>query len=83
MDKQLGIIKEIFIPEGTGKDFYIDVMDSNKIGFIVSTDDKEIRVIGKQDDFNSQLFKGDKVYVKKYVDGSNNFYTIEPAKGDF
>jgi len=83
MNKELGIIKRIFIPEGTGKDFYIDAMDSDKIGFIVSINDKEITVIEKQGDFNTQLFKGDKVYVKKYVDGSNSSYTIEPITGDF
>lgn len=64
----VGVVKEVFIPQEYNNGILIDIMDSNKIGFIVQIENQEIKIIQKQSKENSNIFKKDKVIITKNVE---------------
>ena len=59
----IGIVKEVFIPEEYNGNTLLDTMNSDKIGFKVEVYDKEITIIEKQNNYNANIHKNDKVRI--------------------
>lgn len=60
--KFIGEVLEVFIPtEENG--IIVDTMYSDKIGFKVKIDDREVTIIAKQNDLNADILRNDKVLV--------------------
>lgn len=70
----IGIVKEVFIPKEYKYGIELDVMYSNKIGFIVLVDNIEIEIIQEQNLDNCKIHREDKVIINKI---GNNNYDIE------
>lgn len=78
----IGRVTEVFIPKEYKNGELLDVMDSDKIGFRVMLDDKEVTVVLKQDEFNAKIFRDDIVMV--IIDkNTNEFVDIELYDGEY
>ena len=82
MDKKIGKVIEVFIPEEYKGDRLIDVMDSNKIGFKVMLEDEVIEVIEEQNEDNVKIMKNDLVVITKQNISNTDFIDIELYDGD-
>jgi hypothetical protein len=82
MDKKIGKVIEVFIPEEYKGDRLIDVMDSNKIGFKVMLEDEVIEVIEEQNEYNVKIMKNDLVVITKQNISNTDFIDIELYDGD-
>lgn len=82
MEKKIGKVIEVFIPEEYIGDRLIDVMDSNKIGFRVMLEDEVIEVIEEQNEYNVKIMKNDLVVITKQNISNTYFIDIELYDGD-
>ena len=82
MEKKIGKVIEVFIPEEYIGDRLIDVMDSNKIGFKVMLEDEIIEVIEEQNEDNVKIMKNDLVVITKQNISNTDFIHIELYDGD-
>lgn len=82
MEKKIGKVIEVFIPEEYIGDRLIDVMDSNKIGFKVMLEDEVIEVIEEQNEDNVKIMKNDLVVITKQNISNTDFIDIELYDGD-
>ena len=82
MDKKIGKVIEVFIPEEYKGDRLIDVMDSNKIGFKVMLEDEILEVIEEQNEYNVKIMKNDLVVITKQNISNTDFIDIELYDGD-
>jgi len=72
MKEQIGIVKKVFIPVENEE----EIMDSDKIAFVIQLEDQEITVIEKQNERNANILREDKVIIKK----NSEKYEIERVK---
>ena len=82
MEKKIGKVFEVFIPQEYKGDRLIDVMDSNKIGFKVMLEDEVIEVIEEQNEYNVKIMKNDLVVITKQNISNTDFIDIELYDGD-
>ena len=82
MDKKIGKVIEVFIPEEYKGDRLIDVMDSNKIGFKVVLEDEILEIIEEQNEYNVKIMKNDLVVITKQNISNTDFIDIELYDGD-
>jgi len=83
MDKLLGRIVEVYIPEEYKNNELIDVMTSVNIGFkVILEETKEIiDIVVEQNEYNCDIYREDMVVVIKDKD-TNKFTSIEIYNGD-
>lgn len=83
MDKLLGRIVEVYIPEEYKNNELIDVMASVNIGFkVILEETKEIiDIVVEQNEYNCDIYREDMVVVIKDKD-TNKFTSIEIYNGD-
>lgn len=77
MDKAIGKVLEVFIPEEYVNNQKIDVMDSSKIGFRILLHDREIRVVCDMDEDTGSILKNDQVMVTYQVVDNLEFVSVE------
>ncbi|MBQ7141018.1 MAG: hypothetical protein IJO32_05895 [Bacilli bacterium] len=82
MEKLIGKVTNVFIPNEYKNNELIDVMNSNKIGFIVVTENGVIEIIQEQDEFNSKILRDDLVIITKQNISEKEFTDIELYDGD-
>lgn len=82
MEKKIGKVIEVFIPEEYKGDRLIDVMDSNKIGFKVMLEDEVVEVIEEQNEYNVKIMKNDLVVITEQNISNTDFIDIELYDGD-
>ena len=82
MNKQIGKVIEVFIPEEYKLGRVIDIMDSNKIGFKVMIENEIIEVIEEQDEYNANIMKNDLVVITKQTISGHEFIDIELYDGE-
>ena len=82
MERKIGKVIEIFIPEEYKNGRLIDIMDSNKIGFKVQLEDELIEIVEEQDEFNANIMKNDLVMITKQNISGTDFVDIELYDGD-
>ena len=82
MDKKIGKVFEVFIPEEYIGDRLMDVMDSNKIGFKVMLEDETLEIIEEQNEYNVKIMKNDLVVITKQNISNTDFIDIELYDGD-
>ena len=75
MKKNIGIVKEVFIPANTNE----NVMTSTKIGFKIELNGKIIEVIEEQNIINAMIHKDDKVIVED----NNSIITIKKVGSNY
>lgn len=75
MKKNIGIVKEVFIPVNTNE----NVMTSTKIGFKIELNGKVIEVIEEQNIINAMIHKDDKVIVED----NNSIITIKKVGSSY
>ncbi|MBD9105635.1 hypothetical protein EGW03_04075 [bacterium] len=75
MKKNIGIVKEVFIPVNTNE----NVMTSTKIGFKIELNGKIIEVIEEQNIINAMIHKDDKVIVED----NNSIITIKKVGSNY
>ncbi len=75
MKKNIGIVKEVFIPVNTNE----NVMTSTKIGFKIELNGKIIEVIEEQNIINAMIHKDDKVIVED----NNSIITIKKVGSSY
>lgn len=81
MEKSVGKVVEVFIPEEYKNGRLIDVMDSTKIGFKVMVDDELIEIIQEDDMNNANIMKNDMVMITKQTISGHDFVDIELYDG--
>ena len=77
MEKLIGKVIEVFIPEEYKNNILIDEMNSNKIGFKVEIDENIIEIIEEQDALNTNIYKDDLVVITKQKINDIEFIDIE------
>lgn len=82
MDKKIGKIIEVFIPNEYNNNHKINVMDSNKIGFKVFLEGQILEIIQEQNQENSNIFRDDLVIISKQIISNKEFIDIEKYYGD-
>ena len=82
MDKVVGKVVEVFIPEQYKNGNLLDVMDRTSIGFKVITDEGIEEVIEEQDELNARIMKNDLVIITKKTISGKEFVDIELYEGD-
>ena len=75
MKKNIGIVKEVFIPANTNE----IVRTSTKIGFKIELNGKIIEVIEEQNIINAMIHKDDKVIVED----NNSIITIKKVGSSY
>ena len=75
MKKNIGIVKEVFIPVNTNE----NVMTSTKIGFKIELNGKIIEAIEEQNIINAMIHKDDKVIVED----NNSIITIKKVGSNY
>lgn len=78
MIRDIGIVKEVFIPY----EYKDNSIESKKIGFKIKLDSDEITIIEEQNENNSKILKNDKVIIIKQVVSGIEFTDIELFDGD-
>ena len=81
MEKIIGKVVEVFIPEEYKDGILLDVMDGNNIGFKVDVDGKVQEYIYEQNELNSKIMKGDIVLLIKQNISGKEFVDIELYDG--
>ena len=82
MDKKIGKIIEVFIPNEYNNNHKINVMDSNKIGFKVFLEGQILEIIQEQNQENSNIFRDDLVIISKQIISNKEFIDIDKYYGD-
>ena len=81
INKSIGKVIEVFIPNEYKNGSNINVMDSSKIGFKVMLEDEVIEIVEKQDEFNCEIMKNDIVVITKQTISGKEFIDIELYDG--
>lgn len=79
MKRITGIVKEVYIPI----DSKIDVMHSNKIGFVIEVDNKLYKYETDQDEETADIMKDDNVEVIIQVIDNHKFIDVRRLDGEF
>lgn len=77
MEKIIGKVVEVFIPEEYKDGILLDVMDRNNIGFKIEVDGVIEEYIYEQNELNSKIMKGDIVLLIKQIISGKEFVDIE------
>ena len=83
MNKTIGKVIDVFIPEQSKKGSVLDVMDRTNIGFIVKTSNEILTILGEQNDNNSMIMKNDIVSITKQNIDGKEFIDLELYEGDY
>lgn len=83
MERMIGKIIEVYIPEQYKNGNLIDVMDRTNIGFKVKVNDEIVVIEDEQDDINCRFLKGDTVLITKQVISGKEFIDIEYLGEDY
>lgn len=81
ISKTTGKVKRIFIPDVYDNGGYLPEDEVDVIGFVISVDDKELRIIEPRHSEFANVFVGDDLTVNKYVISYNYEEYIETLKG--
>lgn len=81
MEKIMGKVVEVFIPEEYKNGILLDVMDRNNIGFRIDVDGVINEYIYEQNELNSKIMKGDIVLLVKQNISGKEFVDIELYDG--
>ncbi len=79
MKQFIGRVKRVFIPEGND----YQIINSNRIGFVIEKNSGEETLILKQDALNCEILKDDIVLITKQLISEKEFIDIEKVNGDF
>ena len=82
MEKIIGKVTEVFIPEEYNDGKLLEIMERTQIGFKVMTDNGLEEIIEPQNEFNSDILKGDLVMITKQNISGKDFIDIELYSGD-
>ncbi len=77
MERLIGKVVEVFIPEEYIGDRKIDVMDSKKIGFKVMLENGLIEIIQEDNDKNCDIYREDLVVITRENISGKEFFDIE------
>lgn len=77
MEKYIGRVIEVFIPEEYKDGELIDSLYAKKIGFKVKTEDEVMTIVVAADEINGGIFKEDMVVVTKQNISGKEFIDIE------
>ena len=83
MEKMIGKVIGVFIPEQSKKGSVLDVMDRTNIGFIIKTPNEILTILEEQNDNNSMIMKNDIVSVTKQTIDGKKFIDLELYEGDY
>ena len=81
MEKIMGKVVEVFIPEEYKNGILLDVMDRNNICFRIDVDGVINEYIYEQNELNSKIMKGDIVLLIKQNISGKEFVDIELYDG--
>lgn len=82
MQKKIGKVLNVFIPEEYKNNQLIDEMNSNKIGFKVMLEDGIIEIIQEQNEQNSAIMKNDLILITRQTISGKSFIDIELYDGE-
>ena len=82
MNRKIGKIIEVFIPEEYNGNQKIDIMNSKKIGFKIQVDEEIIEIEQEQNEVNSNIFRDDFVIITTQIISNKEFIDIEKYYGD-
>lgn len=78
----IGKVKEIYIPEETNNGRIVSYLDSQKVGFKVIVDEKEMNIVVNQNNDNTVIHVGDLVNIEE-INGVNGIkYFISKIEED-
>lgn len=78
MNKVVGKVIEVYIPEQYKNNGLLDVMDRTIIGFKVETDNGIKDVVFDQDELTASIMKNDLVWLVYKVESEEEFISILP-----
>lgn len=82
MNRYIGKVVSVFLPEQYKNGNLLDVMDGNLIGFKIKIDEYIKTIELEQNDINSQILKDDLVIVTEQIISGKNFIDIELYDGE-
>ena len=82
MNKIIGKVINVYIPEQYKNGILLDVMDRTIIGFSVMTDNGIKEVIQEQDELNGKIMKNNLVMITEQTISGKDFVDIELYEGD-
>ena len=82
MDKHIGRVMEIYIPEQHKDGNLLDVMDRTNIGFKVMTNDGVRDIIVEQNEENANIMKNDLVEIVEQNISGKDFVDINLYEGE-
>ena len=82
MDKHIGRVMEIYIPEQYKDGNLLDVMDRTNIGFKVMTNDGVREIIVEQNEENANIMKNDLVEIVEQNISGKVFVDINLYEGE-
>ena len=82
MDKHIGRVMEIYIPEQYKDGNLLDVMDRTNIGFKVMTEDGIQDIVVESNEDNAKIIKKDLVEVTKQTISGKEFIDINLYEGE-
>ena len=81
MNKTIGKVIDISIPEQYKNGILLDIMDRTNIQFRIMTPDEIKDIILEQDDINSKILKNDLVIITEQIISGKKFTDIELYDG--
>lgn len=82
MNKIIGKVIEVFIPNEYKNGNLLDVMDRTNIGFKVETSEGIKEIITEQNELNAKILKNDLVIIIEQTISGKDFVDIELYEGD-
>lgn len=79
MEKNMGVIKKVYIPNDNKN----DVMISNKIGFIIEIDNRLYKYEIEQNEEICEIMKNDKVELIIQTIGNHKFVDIRKSGDEY
>lgn len=78
----VGKVKEIYIPQENNNGRVISYLDSQKVGFKVIVDEKEMDIVVNQNNDNAIIHVGDLVNIEKIHSDNGMKYFISKIEED-
>lgn len=82
VNKIIGKVIEVFIPNEYKNGNLLDVMDRTNIGFKVETSEGIKEIITEQNELNAKILKNDLVIIIEQTISGKDFVDIELYEGD-
>jgi hypothetical protein len=82
MEKTIGKVIDIYIPQQYKNNSILDVMDRTNITFKIQTNEKVEEITVEQNDDNANIMKDDIVEIIKQTISNKNFFDIRLYDGE-